>query len=267
MPLVDSTDPASGDTGDYNRGPDDGKHRSHRFLGANQSMPLLMDLPGAEKHVELTEAWLRGEIEIPEIADKWTAGPVIRLQLIGPERVKPGEQVDIQVVVTNSKAGHGFPTGPLDMIRSWVELRVVDEKGQLVHELGGLDESGLMTEDTMVFKADGIDRYGNDIDRHNLWDMVGAKFKRVLFPGMSDSEGYAFICPGTIAVSVEEADGNATQHRFDAPTDVGELVVTAVLNYQKADAAFLDRLFGSEAGVRMRTTVISSDELTIRVEQ
>ncbi len=40
MPLVDSTDPASGDVLDYNRAAGDGKHRSHRFLGANQFIPL-----------------------------------------------------------------------------------------------------------------------------------------------------------------------------------------------------------------------------------
>jgi hypothetical protein len=35
MPLVASRDPARGDILDYNRSGNDGKHRSHRFLGAN----------------------------------------------------------------------------------------------------------------------------------------------------------------------------------------------------------------------------------------
>ena len=39
MPLVASLDPASGDALDYNRSETDDKHRSHRFLGANQFMP------------------------------------------------------------------------------------------------------------------------------------------------------------------------------------------------------------------------------------
>ncbi len=267
MPLADSTDPAAGDAGDYNRNADDGKHRSHRFLGANQVMPVLMDLPGGQEHVKLTEAWLRGEIEVPEIADKWTAGPVIRLDLIGPQSVKPGEQVDVQIVVTNSKAGHGFPTGPLDIIRSWIELTVVDENGNLVYESGKPDEQGMMAEDAMIFKAEGIDRYGNDIDRHNLWEMVGARFKRSLFPGMSDSETYSFSCPGFSTPPVEIADSEAQGLAFDAPSKAGELHVTAVLNYQKADAAFLDRLFGVEAGVRTTITTLSEAALSIRVER
>ncbi len=267
MPLVASNDPASGDSGDYNRSSKDGKHRSHRFLAANQVMPLLMDLPGAQEHVELTEAWLRGEIEIPEIAEKWTSGPVIRLDLVGPESVSPGENVDVQVVVTNNKTGHGFPTGPLDIIRSWIELTVVDDQGNLVHELGVPDEGGNMAEEAMIFKAEGIDKYGNDIDRHNLWEMVGARFKRSLFPGMSDSETYSFGCPGFVSPAVKESDGEASDHTFEAPTHLGELTVTAVLNYQKADAAFLDKLFGAEAGVRSRITKMSTATLKIRVEQ
>ncbi len=267
MPLIASTDPASGDEGDYNRTPTDKKHRSHRFLAANQVMPLLMKLPGAEKHVALTEEWLRGEIEIPEIADKWTSGPVIRLDLSTPESVKPGEDVDVQVVLTNNKTGHGFPTGPLDIIRSWVEITVVDQTGMVVYRSGQPDEEGNMAPDAIVFKAEGIDRYGKEIDRHNLWEMVGARFKRALFPGMSDTGTYSFMCPGFAAPPTRDDDSDYKDVSFPAPDRDGELIVTAILNYQKADAAFLDRLFGAEAGIRTPTTRISSDTRRVRIER
>ncbi|MFQ5494600.1 MAG: multiheme c-type cytochrome [Phycisphaerae bacterium] len=267
MPLQASTDPAAGDAGDYNRTPDDEHHRSHRFLAANQVMPLLMKLPGAEEHVRLTEAWLRGEIEVPEIADKWTSGPVIRLGLNGPGHVRAGDKVDVQVVVTNNKTGHGFPTGPLDIIRSWVELTVEDQDGNVLHQSGVPDEQGMMANDAMVFKAEGIDRYGNDIDRHNLWEMVGARFKRSLFPGMSDSETYSFACPGLVAPPVPEPGEEVSTMAFSAPKVPTELRVTAKLMYQKADAAFLDRLFGEGSGVRTPITELSSDTLFMTVER
>ncbi len=54
---------------------------------------------------------------------------------------------------------------------------------------------------------------------------------------------------------------------FDAPATQGELQVTAILTYQKADAGFLDKLFGKEAGIRTPITTISKDTLSIRVEQ
>ncbi|MCP5112282.1 MAG: hypothetical protein GY953_15770, partial [bacterium] len=81
MPLVDSTDPAAGDAADYNRTPADRKHRSHRFVAGNQMMPALLKLPGWEEQVELTDKWLQGRYEIPEIAHKWRSGPVVGLDM------------------------------------------------------------------------------------------------------------------------------------------------------------------------------------------
>ena len=265
MPLAESSDPAAGDNSDYNRHDDDGKHRSHRFLGANQVMPLLLELPGAQEHVELTNKWLRGEIRIPEIADKWTAGEVITLDLEAPDSVRPGEQINLKLVITNNKTGHGFPTGPLDIIRSWVEITVRDSHDRIVYETGKPDEQGKMTEGSVIFKADGIDRYGKDIDRHNLWEMVGARFKRVLFPGMEDSADYSFFCPAMTGAIAEGERNDSTDIVFSATSDSGHLTVTAELMYQKADAEFMDRLFGAEANLRTPTTVMTSKSIDILI--
>jgi len=91
MPLVASSDPAAGDEADFNRTDADGMHRSHRFLGANQFIPTYHELEGAEEHVALTERWLRGELDVPEIADRWRAGPAVPIELEVPEEVRPGE--------------------------------------------------------------------------------------------------------------------------------------------------------------------------------
>ena len=119
----------------------------------------------------------------------------------------------------------------------------------------------------MVFKAEGIDRYGNEIDRHNLWEMVGARFKRALYPGTSDTGTYSFTCPGFAVPVVEQVNSQAQQVAFDAPDDSHKLTVKAVLNYQKADAAFLDRLFGEQANIRTTITEISSDTLVMLVDR
>ncbi len=265
MPLIESADPAAGDTGDYNRDIADGKHRSHRFLAANQVMPLLLGLPGAQQQVELTERWLRGEIEVPEIEHKWSRGPVIGLDLEAPAAVSPGEQVNLKLVITNNKTGHGFPTGPMDIIRSWVELTVRDEDGRVIYETGKRDADGRMTEGTVIFKAEGIDRYGKDIDRHNLWDMVGARFKRTLFPGMEDSATYSFFCPQMTGTAAAADADHRTDLAFAAPGQARRLHVTAELLYQKADAEFMDRLFGAEAKLRTPATVISSASVEIPI--
>jgi hypothetical protein len=187
MPLVDSTDPAAGDSVDYNRSPDDHKHRSHRFLAANNFVPALLHLDGADKQVQLTVNWLQGHVDIPEIRNKWAEGPVVKIRIEAPSSVAPGQTIPIRVIMTSNKVGHDYPTGPLDMIQSGVELRVEDEEGRLVFTSGQRDPRHFLVPGTFLFKAEPVDQYGNLIDRHNLWEMVGVRYRRSLFPGYSDT--------------------------------------------------------------------------------
>lgn len=268
MPLVASKDPAAGDPDDPNRSPDDGMHRSHRFLGANQFIPRYHGLEGAEEHSELIVKWLRGEYDIPEIADRWTTGPVIRMEIVAPEAARPGQQIEIQTLLTNNKAGHDFPTGPLDMIEGWVELTVTDEAGHIVYASARPDERGYLIDPKIVFTAELINRSGELIGEHDLWNLVGARFKRALFPGFTDTTTFSFECPGDPKDPAKQAVlAPQVTDSVDVPSTLegGSLKVTAILWYCKFSAPFLDRLFGEEAGLRSEVTDISRAEAVIKV--
>ncbi|NOT01446.1 MAG: hypothetical protein HOP29_12545 [Phycisphaerales bacterium] len=271
MPLVaNSRDPAAGDVDDPNRSANDGKHRSHRFLGANQFVPRVHKLPGAEEHCELTVKWLRGEYEVPEIEDRWTAGPVVRVDLAAPEEVRPGESVTIQAVVTNNKAGHDFPTGPMDMIEGWVEVSVTDDSGNVVFASARPDDRGYLVNPKIVFKAELIDKQADLIGRHELWHMVGARFKRTLFPGFADTTDFSFECPAMPADASKRTVVSGTDAKeFAVPAAVAgdQLRVTATVMYCKYSAPFLDRLFGTEKKVRSEVTPIARAEAVIRVRR
>ncbi len=243
MPLHASNDPAAGDDRDYNRSPDDGKHRSHRFLGANQYMPTVLKLPGAEEHVRLTERWLRGEIDVPEIAGKWRRGPAVPVEVVVPSTATPGGTIAVQTLLTNNKVGHDFPTGPLDIIQAWVEVQVTDQSGKVVFRSGQRDSAHFIAPGSFMFKAEPVDQYGNLIDRHNLWEMVGVRYRRSMFPGFSDRETY------TVRV----------------PRNVSELHVTARVMYRKIDQFLLNFLFGKESGLTAHVTMMAEDSKTVRV--
>lgn len=276
MPLTESSDPARGDDADYNRTPTDKKHRSHRFLAANQFMPLALELEGAEEQAQLTESWLRGEIDVPEIAHKWREGPAIPVEILAPATVRPGEEVRIRLAITNNKVGHDFPTGPLDIIQAWVELDVTDQDGNEVFQSGRRDERHFIEPGSFIFKAEPVDQYGNLIDRHNLWEMVGVRYRRSLFPGFSDIAEFSFVHPGVPLANSEVAeggvrapiDGTASQEEFavTAPASAGELHISARLLYRKADQFLLNFLFGEESGITSPVTVMSESQATIRVE-
>jgi hypothetical protein len=271
MPLTVSADPAAGDMTDQNRSVDDGMHRSHRTLGANQYIPILQNLKYGREHVALVEQWMRGDLNIPEIAAKWTEGPVIRMEVVAPEQVQVGEDVNIRVLLTNNKTGHDYPTGPLDMIESWVELEVTDDAGNIVYETGGIDAlTDELIEPQVVFKADGFDRRGEYIDRHNLWDLVGASYKRSMYPGVTDAFEATLQCPsmarGRVAPAPRESlPGERNEEYTFAPGTPGALHVRATLWYRKANPEFLDTVYGMENDVRSPVTKVSETIKRIKV--
>jgi len=264
MPLVDSRDPAAGDAADYNRSAGDRKHRSHRFLAANQMMPALLKLNGWEEQVRLTEKWLQGRYEVPEIAHKWRSGPVVGLELDVPEKVRPGQEVPLRLIITSNKVGHDFPTGPLDIIQAWLEVIVKDAEGKVVFSRGTVDEKGFIEPGTFMFKAEPVDKYGNLIDRHNLWEMVGVRYRRSLFPGFSDTAEMSFFCPQTAPARPRQFPQDVT-YPVQAPRS-GLLTVEARLRYRKIDQYLVNFLFGKEAGLTSPVTTITEVRRQIPVE-
>ncbi|MDX1672701.1 MAG: hypothetical protein R3211_10195, partial [Balneolaceae bacterium] len=265
MPLVDSFDPASGDPLDYNRSTDDGKHRSHRFLGANQFVPKLLGLPGAEEHVDLVEKWLQGKIEIPEIEDKWTSGPSVPIKLIMEDTVRIGDKVDIGVTFRNNKVGHNFPTGPLDIIQSWLQIVVTDQNGNTLFTTGTLDENNFIEPGSFIFKAEPVDEYNNIIDRHNLWEMVGVRYSRALFPGYSDHTRYSFTLNDITERSATDLPGSGPAPSY-SHDPITELRVVAKLNYRKMNQYLMNAMFeGILENPTAPVTTLSTDQKIVTV--
>lgn len=265
MPLVDSFDPARGDPLDYNRSTEDGKHRSHRFLGTNQFVPKLLDLPGSEEHVRWIEQWLRGEIEIPEIADKWKSGPAIPIKLITPSEVRAGDSLRISVLITNNKTGHNFPTGPLDIIQAWLKVVVTDQSGNVLFASGTLDQNHFIKPGSFIFKAEPVDQSNNIIDRHNLWEMVGVRYSRALYPGRSDNAYFEVQIPDSVG-SGKELSLTIPLLKPNESRSVTKLHITAQLQYRKINQYLMNVVFGnSMEDPTAPVTTLSGDSKTVNV--
>ena len=267
MPLTSSHDPAAGDSTDYNQSADDHEHRSHRFLAANNFAPTLLHLEGAERHVQLTNAWLQGKVAVPEIRSKWAEGPVVKVRIEAPSAVTPGNSIPIGVVMTSNKVGHDYPTGPLDMIQSWVELRVTDSNAKTVFESGQRDQRNFLAPGTFLFKAEPVDQYGNLIDRHNLWEMVGVRYRRSLFPGYSDTVEYTVGCPGDSAARTSKPDRADGQHfTIPASSGAGTLHISATLHYRKIDQFLLNYVMGESSGLTAPVVDVANANATVCVK-
>jgi cytochrome c554/c'-like protein len=269
MPLVSSKDPAAGDVLDYNRTERDGKHRSHRFLAANNLMPALLKLEGWQRHTQLTEQWLKGKLSVPEIRDKWAEGAIVTVRLEHPAEVAPGEKIPIRVILTSNKVGHDFPTGPLDMIQSWLEIQITDDKGGVLFASGRRDQKNFIEPGTFLFKAEPVDQYGNLIDRHNLWEMVGVRYRRSLFPGYSDTVEYAAMCPSGVASgkSASPADSWRRRQDFLLPEQQrpGSVHIRAVLHYRKIDQFLLNYVLGEHTGITAPAVDLAEARGTVQI--
>jgi hypothetical protein len=113
----------------------------------------------------------------------------------------------------------------------------------VVYESGQRDSAHFIAPGSFMFKAEPVDQYGNLIDRHNLWEMVGVRYRRALFPGFQDRAEFSFV----------------------SPRRATELRATARLMYRKVDQFLLNFLFGKESGLTAPVTVLSEDQKTIRV--
>ncbi len=217
------------------------KHRNHWLAGGNQVMPKMISSPDAAGQIQRVEEWLRGERVIPEIANIWPQGPILPIKIVAPPSARPDGRITLRTVISNNKVGHSFPTGPLDLIRAWVEVVVRDQAGREVFHSGELNAQNHVEPGSFVLKAVGVNPQGQEIVRHDLWHYVGAKFKRAIFPGYSDMY----------------------QYQFKVPKDArGPLQVTARLRYRKANQYFMDFAF---PGLRLKAPItdISSDKLEI----
>ena len=265
MPLVASDDPSAGDPVDYNRTPDDQRHRSHRFVAANQLVPALQKLDGWEEQVRLTNEWLQGARRIPEIEEKWAQGPIVKVALsLGTASRR--DVIPIRIVLTSNKVGHDYPTGPLDMIQSWVELHVVDPQGREIFSSGTRDARNFIAPGTFLFKAEPVDQHGNLIDRHNLWEMVGVRFRRSLFPGYSDTVEYQVPCAGVSNEGDLPTPGEGDHRHFEIPRPAasGRYTVTATLQYRKVDQFLVNYLIGRDSGIS--APVVEIDRATAAID-
>ena len=114
-----------------------------------------------------------------------------------------------------------------------------------------------------MFKVEAVDRYGNLIDRHNLWEMVGVRFRRALFPGFSDAALYTFACPSSVGGEPDDIQSDRT---YSIPSTTGKhLIVDAKLLYRKVDQYLLNYLMGEDSGATSPITTISAVRDTIAV--
>jgi Tfp pilus assembly protein PilF len=207
-----------------------GKVHSHRFPAANTALPtanedaeqlkatvdfltsgaLTVDIfalsparaevkAGAIAQHEVSTTFAVGE----EAEAKVTPGSEGEaLPVTAPlDRVQPavrrGDTVRVDVVVRTKRVGHFFPGGTVDAYDTWLELKGVDERGQLVFWSGRAEDNGKgpVEKGAHFYRSLQVDAHGNPINKRNAWATRAVVYVRLIPPGAADTVHFRMKIP------------------------------------------------------------------------
>ena len=192
MPLQDMEDPSADS---------DGLVRSHHFPGANTFLPLLNN---DTEQFKATKSFLQANkvrlsIDKPKRTDtvqtRMALDETIRSSEEAPFYYYLNETANIRLVVNNTGVGHDFPGGAIDLNEAWIEFRVMDTEGHQVFASGLIDINGFVDSDAYFYRTLPVDKHGKLVWKHDLFNMAGESFRRVIKAGESDIVSYDFIIP------------------------------------------------------------------------
>ncbi|WP_094226678.1 multiheme c-type cytochrome [Methanolobus psychrotolerans] len=174
----------------------------HAITGGNAFIPMIF---GAEDVAKMATERLQN---------------AATLEVRAPEVASAGEEVIIEVSITNSGAGHNIPTGVSEIRQIWLEMVVTDAEGHEIYSAGTLDTEGSIKSAKRIYNNVLGDSEGTATESFWLADRV-----------LEDNR----IGPEK---TVEE------KHTFILSEDVVyPLKVETSLNYRSASQELIDKLF------------------------
>lgn len=242
FPLVRGMDPSADSNGMF---------RSHRALGANTAIPYI---DGDTEHVRLTQEFLQSNKVRVNIDRPSRAAPVRSTKHLKPAVTKVdetpgyfylGEEVSLNVVVTNVGVGHDFPGGTTDINEAWIHVTVTDAQNRLVYQSGAVDGTGEVDTKAHFYRTIAVDRNGEHVWRHDLFRMVGDSYKKVVEAGYSDIVNYRFRIPSWTK---------------------GHLIANAVVRYRKLNNRYAKWALKDE-NVILPIVDVATDSLRIPVRE
>lgn len=189
---------------------------SHRWLGANTAVPLFY---GQTKQAALTEEFLKAsvlEVDIFALRNEATGEQLAPLAPANDNRsaFKPGQEVTVEVVISNRKAAHSFPPELRDMYEPWVEFEALDSSGQVFYHSGFIKPDQTLDESAHVYKAILLDEQSRPVTRHQVWLAKIKAYDNAVPPGRSDIARYRFRLPADTNTTAVTLRARVNYRRF-----------------------------------------------------
>jgi len=220
----------------------DGKVRSHRFLSVNTALPALR---GDIDTIKRMETFMQDDKLLLDIFAIHREDGSTQMGLEnGSTLLKPGEIIQIDVVVRNKNVGHTFPGGTNDSNQGWIDFQVKEGDDE-VYRSGAIDDKRFVDPAAHFYQAVLVDKDGNRIDKRNASDIYTKVYSNVIKPSTSDIARYRFRVP-------ENTEGKT-------------VTISAKLMWRKFNQTFTNFVFEGEEVPEMPVTTIESATLSFDV--
>ena len=221
-----------------------GKLASHRWLGANTTIPKIY---GFDEQAARVVEFMRNAVfnvdifalERGEVAE----GAPLGGRLVAPlgltaYEAAAGELITADVVIQNKGQAHSHVPEQRDMYESWVEFTVKDSKGTVIGESGAIGPDGALDVAAHSFTNRLVNAQGGLNDTHQVWNNRVVAYNNTIQSGRSQLVRYSFHMP---------ADGAVT--------------LTAVVKYRRFNQHFMD--FGMGKHYEMPVVEMASQTRTV----
>lgn len=190
---------------------------THSFVGGNTVVTAAMGDPDSRNKSLIAIKRLRSVAELE-----------IKL-----EKVKGQSGLhQLEVKVTNKRAGHDLPTSLTFIRELWLDVTVTDQDGKVILRSGALDSHKEVDPDATMFKAYAVDKEGKPAQY--IWTVERFERRTTIPPKGHGYGRYAFILPeGTTDINVRSKLNyrSFSQHFVDHLLGKGEMEVpTVVMN-------------------------------------
>ncbi len=206
VPATGKTERPNNPGRSADHGPDREHIWTHYFVGANSVITKLL---GSDVNSRMAIERLQNAAD---------------LEIIRSKSYKKGELSEIRVKVINSGAGHYLPTGLTQVRQMWLDVKITDDRGEVIFRSGYLDEKGNIDEKAILFYT----QLGNE------------KGEPVINPALADRILYDYRIPPK-GYTIEK-------YFFNIPTDrVSPLRIEATLKYRSISQSLAKTLLGDKA--------------------
>lgn len=204
----------------------DGSIRSHRFASANTAIPAFYN--ATEQLAEVVKFLQDDKMGIDIFALHVQQTGKAKEKVVAPMnrrdfKIREGDTLTADVVVTNKNIGHSFPPELRDFYEAYVEFTVSDANDKVLFKSGYIKPDGELDPSAHAYKTYLVKGDGSFNDLHHIWKTKVVAQNLAIASGRSDLARYKFTVPQNVG---------------------GTMKLTAKLQYRRFSRVFSDYALG-----------------------